>query len=476
MKRYALTLAVLLLVANTYGGSVVHFKISKPFCVLNFLRAAGNDAHVSRTLIAYVRRHVPTADSARFYKAVNSFMQIELDNSFTWTEYPTLRQKPKSLAAIINNAAIQCNSIEEFLNRTTGLLPNEQWQQLRNAMQTAAPVYEKMMSGYAAAMNNQLAALETYAEEADNIFYQLKKFYGSSWGDDIPFTVGLFGIPGAKGNTNAAPYSNSLALGVLTEETNHKERMGVAIHEICHVLYEEQPLKLQRRLDSVFAANKSAYARYAYGYLDEALATACGNGWAYAQLAGSLDTAAWYDDDYINRFAKALYSEVKRYIKAGKTLDKAFVNKAVLTFERTFPDAIYDYANLLNSVNLYTDAPTHDVFNDLYNSLSRHVRMTNSNASYPIADKETQDRIDNEEGTQLFIVHSNHAENFGVLKKKFPQIADLDAGKEGIASFYDNRKRPVIVINVRSTERVEEAAQKMMTIGKMNPNQLFYPL
>ena len=476
MKKQLIAILLLFSAVSASGATRIQFRLSRPFGILNFMRAASNDAHLSQTLVTYVHDHIPAADSALFYKAIRSFAAIELDNSYNFPEYPLARQKPRSLAGIINNAAIQSVSIDDFLSRIVGILPNEQWMKLKKAMIIAAPFYDEMMQPFDNAMRKQLHALEKYNTKTDDIFYRLKTFYGSTWSDDMPFTVSLFAIPGFKGNTTASPYSNSLALGVLTEERNHETRMGVAIHEICHVLYEEQPLKLQWKTDSVFMQSKSAYARYAYGYFDEALATACGNGWAYAQLAGSTDTGDWYDDTYINRFAKGIYADVKVYIDAGKKIDSSFVSRAINKFEQTFPDAIYEYANLLNSVNLYTDAAAHNDFNEVYSSLARYIRITSSNGSYPIADPQTQQQIDNADGTQLFIVYTAHEANYALLKKKFPQIKSLDPGKEGIASFYDNKKRPVVILNVKNIGRVALAARQLQKDRLMSPTQLFKPL
>jgi hypothetical protein len=476
LKKLSVACALLLFVSDAFCGVRVKLTISKPFGIINFIRAGSKDAHISKTLVAYVKDNISPADSAKFYEAVRGFASIGLDNSYTFDEYPISRQKPKTMAGIINNAAIQSGTIDEFLGRIVGILPNEQWMRLKKSLLAAEPFYDEMMRRMQAPMSAQLQALEKYTRQTDKVFYTLKTFYGSTWSDEMPFTVSLFAIPGRKGNTTAAPYSNSLALGVLTEEVAHEMRMGVAIHEIGHVLYEEQPLKLQWKIDSAFNQSKSKYARYAYGYFDEALATACGNGWAAAQLSGNIDTGSWYDDDYINKYAKSIYPLVKKYIEGGKSIDCSFVTKCIRRFEQTFPDAIYEYANLLNSVNLYTDAETHTEFNEIFNSLSRHVRITSSNSSYPIADANSLEQMDKSPGTQLFIIHTHHKENWALLKEKFPQIKELNANDEGIASFFDNSGRPIVLVNVKGTQRVEQGILLLEKNGRMNPRQLFSPL
>jgi len=476
MKKQATLFLFILLSSSAMAGERVQLKISKPFALLTFLRAAANEPHISTTLISYVRTHVAKVDSTKLFKAARKFERIGFENNFIFSEYPESRQKPKSIAHIVNNAAVQSDNIDQFLDRIIGILPNEQWLQLKEALNVAEPFYDKMMLPYMGALEAQQSALEKHSEKTDEIFYALKNFYGSTWSDEIPFTISLFAIPGSKGNSTASPFSNSLALGVLTEEDEHEMRMGVAIHEICHVLYEEQPFKLQWKLDSAFVKSRSANARYAYAYFDEALATACGNGWAYSQLSGSIDTGEWYADVHINGFAKAIYPLVKKYIEAGKKMDRAFVNQAISLFEKTFPNAQQEYSNLLNKVYIYTDAENHEQFSEVYSAIAHHVRITSSIGSYPMSDTQTTEHISMADGTQLFVIHTNHKANYRLLEKEFPEIKGLDPAGEGIISFYDHKKRPVIILNAKSMDRIEKVVLQMEKQNHIDPKVLFTPL
>ena len=476
MKRTILAILLLLPVVAVYSTERVRLKISKPFALLTFMRAGANDPHVSTTLADYVRSHVPRLDSVRFYKAVYRFEMLELENSMVFSEYPEARQKPRSLAGMLNNAAIRSNTVDEFLGSIVGIIPNERWMALKTSLAVVEPLYDRIMQPYDENLYKQQHALEAYSQTTDAIFTKLKRFYGSTWSNDMPFTISLFAIPGSKGNSTAAPYSNTLALGVLTEEKEHEMRMGVAIHEICHVLYEEQALKLQWALDSVFVKSKSVYAPYAYAYFDEALATACGNGWAYRKLAGREDTGEWYNDDYNNRFAKALYPMVRSYIVEGRTRDRSFVKKAIAVFEKTFPHAPYEYASVLNSVHFYTDATEHAQYESIYNSVARHMRITSCYGSYPIADKQSAEQLSSAGGTQLLVVHTNHTANWEVLKREFPQMAGLDPDDDGIISFIDNKRRPVIVVNVHGIGLLDDAIARMKAQGYINTDRKFTPL
>jgi hypothetical protein len=476
MKKQFIAILLLLATQAATATERVQITISKPFALLTFMRAAAAEAHVSATLIAYIHTHVAKQDSAKMYSIVRKFEQIGYDNTFQYTEYPAKRLRTRSVTDIINNAAIQSANTEQFLQRLTGILPNEQWQQLKETMSAIEPYYDKMMLPHNGAMEQQLLALQQLSDRTEKIFRKLKKFYGSSWSEEIPFVVSLYAIPGRSGNSTAAPYSNSLAMGVLTEEQDHEMRMAVAIHEMCHVLYAEQPLKQQWAIDAMFAKSSNTAASFAYTYIDEALATACGNGWAYYTLTGRVDTGEWYDNDHINRYAKAIYPLAKKYIEEGKTIDKAFINSAIKEFQKTFPRAKYEYENLLMKVNIYTTAENHLEFREVSDNINRHVRIVNSVGSFPVADTEVVAHILGADGTLFFVIHNSNKENYTVLRKLFPQLKDLDPQQEGIASFFDKANRPVIILNVTDRSHVEQAVLQMRRSAYIDPDRLFVPL
>lgn len=89
-----------------------------------------------------------------------------------------------------------------------------------------------------------------YASRASKIFKEFQHFYNSVWPADIPFVVALYPIPGSKGHTTATPHANNLCVGVLTDETSHIERIGVVLHEIGHVQYDEQAYEFQHEIEN----------------------------------------------------------------------------------------------------------------------------------------------------------------------------------------------------------------------------------
>ena len=469
-----------LLTSSTISHSkdLITFRISEPLCVLTFLQTAGhNSRHNSVTLREYIYTHLAKEDSMQLVRRVDDFEAINLEYTYNISGYPDQRVKAKNTLDLINMAAVQARDVDDFMQRIIGLLPNEQWMQLQKVMNDAAVVYNKMLgTPYAQEMKAQLAALQQYGTKTDDIFNKLKHFYGSTWSKDIPFTVGIYGIPGKSGNTTATPHSNSLVLGVLTAEKDHDMRACVAIHEICHVLFGEQPMATQLQMDRWFRGSNSMSSAYAYSYFDEALATAGGNAWAYELLSGHMDTTEWYNDAYIDGYAHVIYPLLKNYIESGKVIDSAFVVKAIQAFERKFPNAYKSYASIMNTVNIYTDATDQQQFRSINMVINKYFRISNSSGSYPINDPQALQQVSDASGTQFFIVHREHEANYKALREKFPQLKNIAADQEGVMSFFDDKKRPVIIINVKDISRLDKGLIRMAKAKEIKESDLFLGL
>lgn len=451
---------------------LIHFKISRPLSILAFLKTASGSGDMSRTLATYIGDNTAGEDKVKFSKIIDNYRSLGLDYSYTIPGYPESRPRPRTTMDLLIIAAVQARDEADFMQRIIGLLPNETWLQLGAVMKDASPFYDRMLGRpYAAAMNAQLGQLQKYNTRLDGIFSKLSHFYGSTWSKDIPFTVAIYPVPGKRGNTTATPHSNSLVLAVLTEEKNYDIRVSVAVHEICHVLYGEQPMDLQLAMDKWFAANKNPNAVYAGNYIDEALATACGNGWAYKELSGKEDTTPWYDNEYINAFAHAIYPMVKEYISANRQLGSAFVQRAITLFSNRFPAAYKNYQNLMNKVNIYTDAETQQDFGNINGVIRKYYRVTSSYGSYPIA--ESMQQLEQATGTQFFLVYKDHTANYKLLYDKFPELKKYTPQQEGVISFFDKDKRAVIIVNVKNKSRIDAGMMRMAKAKEMNETQVF---
>lgn len=445
--------------------NIIQFKVSKPYCIFNFLEAANNSSRSPRLLKKIIG--AGTKGDENFKAIRDSFNNLQLDYSYKREEYPASRRQYRSTYDLIDIALVSAGTIAEFKNRAIGILPNASLQQLVELLQAAEPYYDRLIwNDNQQKLNNQAKALEAYAGTSSGLFNAISHFYNSTWTADIPFIVALYPIPGARGGTSATPHANSLCVGVLTESTDHIGTMSVVLHEMCHVLYDEQTSAFQHRIAHWFDGNSSAYKQYAYNFFDEGLATALGNGWAYTNLNGKPDTTAWYNNVYIDGFGRALYPLVSDYINGKQQMDSLFVNKAIGLFAKTFPRAINDYAIALNNVNIYTDVGHGGDTNDLLNSIGEYFHLTSTWLMTPILDDGVLKAIAAKQQTQLIVITKNHAVELAALKKIFPQLGPYLHQKPGSVfnlSFIDDKKRPVIILNGDNKADISGLLKQMKT-------------
>lgn len=464
MKKILVLAFVCLLVQSVFSQNKIgfQFKISKPYCVFNFLEASIYSHTTSRTLQQFIDEK--TKGDKEFAQLATDFSQIQLDYQFRRGEFPANRRQTRTTYDLIDIALVNSATIAEFRDRVIGILPNSELQKLIRIMQSAEVYYDRIIwKDNEAKLNAQRAALENYAAQCSESFTKIDRFYNSCWIPEVPFVVAIYPIPGKSGSTTATPHANSLCIGVLTDETNHVGRIGVVLHEMCHVLYDEQPGEFQHTLESYFTENKSPYSQFAYNFLDEGLATALGNGWAFKYLTGEPDPEEWYNNEYINGFGKALYPMVEEYIATNKQIDRDFVNRAIDLFGKTFPNSITDYGILLNRVAIYNDADSRPAIDEVMNLIGSYFQLTNSNFSSPILDPISQEQLKTSTQTQLVVINSNQEANIKALKKLFPELSKVKMTPNKIYSFFDSQKRPVIVLYAADKSGLEGLLKEMHT-------------
>ena len=269
----------------------------------------------------------------------------------------------------------------------------------------------------------------------------------------------MYPIPGKKGSTTATPHGNSLCIGVLTDETDYTGRNGVILHEMCHVLYDEQSKEFQKQLVSYFAENKSEYSKFANAYFDEALATALGNGWAYNNINGKIDEKEWYSDTYIEGFARGIYPLVENYLNESKQIDKVFIDKSIEIFGLKFPNANADYSILLNKLYLYYD---NEDENEITIPLRKYFRLSNVNSSSPILHPYSIEFLNEGMGNQLVIVNENQKNTLDKLKEIYPELSKINFENKPLnLSFFDKKGNAVIILIVNNKLEFENLIEQM---------------
>ncbi len=459
--------------ASAYDKDVIKIVYSKPFALLKFLETTTGHHGTSHTF----REQMDSSkvlQQAAFKALKQSYNSLHMDYTYSRQEYPEKRKHTTSTWDLICVAAISSKTNQEFFSRMIGIIPNDDYLKLKRVITETEPFYDAFLfTAQESAVQSKAAELRAYSPALNTLFDQFKVFYGSSWDKSVPFNLTIYPIFGKRGETSATPHANSLEMGFLLESKDTYDMLAVGMHEMCHVLFEEQPLALQRDLDSSFSSRKDPYAAFAYRYIDEALATALGNGYAYQSLAMKPDTGAWYADRYINQYAKALYPLITEYLDTHKQMDRDFVGKAIAVFKQTFPDALYDLDALMMQSDAYFEDDHETVIDPMINRLHSSFRIYMSNTSIPIDDAASIENIKSSEHTQVFIIHKNQAKNLKLLKTIFPELKKLPAKENMLISFLDEKGRPVIIVVAENATKADEGILLLKKKGKIDPKQLW---
>jgi hypothetical protein len=458
MRQLHLYLIVIFFSIFGYAQNIYNYKISKPYCVLNFMQTASGAQGTSFTYRDYINEK--TVNDFKFKALVDDFSKLSLHFAINNDDSPVNRKQSTSTYDLIIVNAVNSYSFDELKSKCLGIIPFETNSKLYTILNDAEKIYDNIVwQEYRIKADQQLLELSRFKNYNEQIFRKIKKFYDSAWSSDIPFEIAIYPIPGVNGYATATPHVNSLCVGVFTEEKDHVRRNGVVLHEMCHILFKEQRLAKQFEIDGYFKTNNTLYSKFAYSYLDEALATAIGNGWAYNQINKKIDEGEWYADKTINEFAKLIYPMVEEYMHLGMSIDKNFIDKSIKIFANNFSKAIQEYAILLNKTTVYTDEMSQV---ETVNLLSEYFQIYSLSFSSPILHNYSYEFMENAADTQFFVITKNQQQIFTELKKRFSQIDNYEfKGKPMNLSFFDSKGRAVIMLVLNNKEELKSELQKL---------------
>ncbi|WP_428224004.1 hypothetical protein [Flavobacterium sp.] len=456
MEKILITL-ILLTSSLGFGQDFFTYKISKPYCVLHFMETASPSSQgVSITYKEFIDQN--GLNDAEFKMLCNEYKNLNFYYNIIKEDYPESRKFGMSTYDLLSKTAAESTTLEEMRVKCMGVLPLETIQQLYQQLKKAEIYYDKMVwNDIKEKAMIQLENLKKFETTNASFFLKINNFYNTPWTRDIPFQVVLSPLPGKNGHSTANPYINTLCVGNFVESTDLIGDNGVVLHEMCHILYKEQNKQTQFLIEEAFKSSKSMYAKYAYSFFDEALATAIGNGWTYKKLNGKLDDGEWYAQPTINSFAKAIYPLVESYIETNKKIDLDFIVKAIQIFEVTLPNAINEYSIALNSVQVF--APNFKEM-EVVNELSEYFQIYSLELFTSF--NNLKDKIQNSENTRLILLDSNHQKNLLEVKKYIPEIKTVIYNRKSeVIAFRDKKNRVVILMMLKNKSEFKPYLEKL---------------
>jgi len=214
----------------------------------------------------------------------------------------------------------------------------------------------------------------------------VKKFYGSSYPENLPFRVALIPIDDRNLKVKHTSAKNLRDVQIVPYLINAglAENFDVIFHEFCHAIYEAQPNPFKEMINRFFLSSKDPHAVFVLRYLNEALATAIGNGWFAEAISPGSDQKRWYTDENINSLAKAFYPLVTEYLAKRKTMDRAFFEKLLVLARQTLPDGPNAVASNFVALDFVVD-PALPRAKSLSGILRSKFRVQNLNTSLTVS-------------------------------------------------------------------------------------------
>ena len=476
MKHIFLVPLYLSLVFPGFGqNNFIQIETNKTLCLFSFLETASNQRSVSRSFHNFIQENLGTDEA--FAQLVQEYAQLKLEYSFKREEFPETRHPYRTTKDLIWVAASNATSIPDFSQRIIGYLPQKTHGSLIKLLTQVEPFYDALVwekeQAHIARIERQLSA---YRSQIADLYLKVSQFYGSSWDASIPFKIMLYPIPLDQGGTTAIPKGNALICSFLSHrEDEYKGTLGIIIHEMCHILYDEQPIAFQRQIDQWFTNAPSEYSKLAYSYLDEGLATVLGNGWSYEALHGTVDTTDWYNNVYINGFAKALYPLTKTYMAKGRQMDSVYVFQAIDIFTQTFPKAIDETDLLMNELRLYANSEEEADVNLISTQIRNHFQIRSMWFSTPVADERSTQSWQTPQVTKVFIVEDDHDETLQLLNERFANL-EIQTPMNSLDVFKDEDTNSyVIILNLENLQYLEKGFEQLASLDYLESHQN-YPL
>ncbi len=448
------------LAAASAHGLSLDWRVSRVHGLVNFAETISGDAHRSRSLKEAFDQS-PTA--AAFQGAIERFKKARARHEVGWTfpGYPVDRAVGQTLEKLVLIQSAFSVDLEDFGRRVFGYVPPADQMAYLAALKEIDPAYESLV--WAPSFSKLTAQRNRLVEMAKDknmagLFDKAAAFYRAQWPESLPLTIALYPIPGATGHGSAESIDGLESLGVFVDREDGGEPFGVLFHELCHSLYEAQTAAFQVEWEGWFRSGRSESADPAYGLINEALATALGNGWAQ-EKAGKARSGSWYDNAYIDKYAKEIYPLVKAYVEVPKPVDKEFVQKAIAAFDKAVPGAAYDYAFRLRRAVLAVDGKMEPVRRELRKRFN--VASLESASSVDSGLEE----IKKSWSTAIVVVGRDSISELGKVEKAIPGLKVPWAALRGrsgpvvFASYLNHR--PVLLIRADGEKEIAEAFHRI---------------
>lgn len=244
--------------------------------------------------------------------------------------------------------------------------------------------------------------------------------------------------------------------------------LGVVFHEFCHALWKHKSALSERMIRRAIDEHPlPAAAAMAGGLLDEAIATAFGNGWfRYHQYGEEALKGQWYADEMVSSFGKLVYPLVVEYIEQGRVIDENFVRFALARFVWKHGETVDDPSTIMRSFIAFSDRGSIGAATAL-RVLSQRFGSTQNLAAEPIGHPRLLRRYRELRWTTVFFIDEPHPslDDFEPgLAAKSADLLDLHAAFAHLLRASDGRL--LMLIHGRTDGEVTELIDRLANLPR----------
>lgn len=356
----------------------------------------------------------------KYKSLLAQFDTLRINYTYEFDGFPYGSKMPGMTEALLKKNLVSSTNLKDFKKRAIGIVPNSTLLQLTAILYEFQLVYRELVyQPGKAKFEKQLSDITDVVKNKNLSTYFEKglSFYRSYWDESFPFEIALYPYITEQGFT-AEAFCNDAICGITPDSRDYLSFCSIMMHEVFHILYDEQSSTVKRNVTKWFLANSSRCSAYAYLLFNEVLATAMGNGYVYESLSGKKDDNEWYDRKYIDLMAKKIYPMLTDYINQKKGIDEGFVNIYIKFYEENYSEWLNEMDNLMCYRYVISDNYNDfSLFRKLYPycSLSQYESPLSENAI---------DKLKNTSLTKVIIVSSENQKKLELIKKEFPELKD----------------------------------------------------
>jgi hypothetical protein len=203
---------------------------------------------------------------------------------------------------------------------------------------------------------------------------QVRKFMRSKWPENTPFDTIIIPVPDEPSSSHADSVGKTQIVELTAEDT-FADQSDTLFHELCHSLWERAN---QKRIQKEFETYDGALA---YLELNEALATALGQGWfRHVTYPNEAPRPVWYGRDITENYGRGLYPLVDDYLRSGRCFDAAFAKNATQIFAQKCPHVETEVCNTYAVQITSEHAPDYSKLQDATFAAMPTIRSTDWDA------------------------------------------------------------------------------------------------